>query len=300
MLICNFFILLRWWKFDKPQMYEGTLPPGVYLFEVWGGPAFTSDDKPIPGGFSSGKIILTEETNIFVHVGGGGSKAEDKENLPLGGYNGGGSTIYGRSGGGGTDIRLFEDSLYSRVIVAGGSGGGTESFGGGLNGHVIELPNRGNPGSQTKPGEGCYEGEGCNDGSFGYGGNATKEIGGGGGGGWYGGASGSKTPKDTWGAGGGGSGFVLTSSTIKDVPEGYKINDYLFFLHETVILSGNDKNLPENPESENGYAQITELKSIALRDCTLINFTPIRNREKRRTKTIAYSILYAALEDAMD
>ena len=39
------------------------------------------------------------------------------------GFNGGGTGISsGRGGGGATDVRIGQNSLYSRVIVAGGGG----------------------------------------------------------------------------------------------------------------------------------------------------------------------------------
>ena len=294
-------------EFSTPQKYELELEPGYYKFEVWGGAAPNADDIGRPGGYSSGRLFLTNYTKAFVYVGGGGCLDDDKKN-GVGGFNGGGSTSYGRSGAGGTDIRLFEDTFYHRIIVGGGSGGGTQSYGGGESGNTTDKKGRGKPGTQTGPGDGCYKGEGCTPGGFGYGGSQTDKHGGGGGGGWYGGASGYLTLEDgenaKWAAAGGGSGFVLDADHVSNVPEEYKLKDDLLYMTNTVILAGNDEGIPDNPNlskdnNYDGFARITILKLVEHPPCDPVVLTPVRYN-KKRTKVVTYSVLYAAIEDAMD
>lgn len=117
-----------------------TLPPGTYQFQCWGaqgGSNGTNSTYGITaqaggkGGYSIGQLTVSSATAVRVYVGGQGSAS-------AGGFNGGGSTTgtsqknangefgYSKMGGGGgaTDIRLSDGSLYSRMIVAGGGSGG--------------------------------------------------------------------------------------------------------------------------------------------------------------------------------
>lgn len=83
------------------------------------------------GGYSVGTIALYSNTIIYIYVGGQGKGTKNVQKIE-GGYNGGGAIIgYNQtgssnlglaSGGGGTDMRISHDSLYSRIIVAGGGG----------------------------------------------------------------------------------------------------------------------------------------------------------------------------------
>ena len=120
------------------------LTAGQYKLQCWGaqgGSNGTNSTYGITaqvggkGGYSEGIITLSQKTTVSVYVGGQGSSS-------AGGYNGGGSTSgtsqYDDSGhfgytkmgggGGGTDIRLSDGSLYSRMIVAGGGSGGAMSY----------------------------------------------------------------------------------------------------------------------------------------------------------------------------
>lgn len=75
------------------------------------------------GGYSEGEIKLTKGTKLYVYVGGRGNHGTSTAYTAHsgGGYNGGGNAGYGGGGGGGaTDIRIGGDTLYDRVIVAGG------------------------------------------------------------------------------------------------------------------------------------------------------------------------------------
>ena len=147
----------------------------------------------ICGGYSSGVLSLVKSGNIYVYVGGQGSSS-----AITGGFNGGGSGIRnGRGGGGASDIRIGQDSLYSRAIVAGGGGGsgvsssgsgkgvggGTSGLGGYTNETTINGSNRsGGGGTQTEGGI-SWKNVASTKGSFGQGGNAYSYSCGGGGGG---------------------------------------------------------------------------------------------------------------------
>ena len=122
------------YEYTTPQKTEVILKKGTYKLEAWGA---------LKGGYSYGTITLPEDTTVFVYPGG------------VNGFNGGGTgytgTIYwlpstcryqdgwdygsytSKNGGGATDIRIGTDSLYARVIVAGGGSGG-ENAGGGISG----------------------------------------------------------------------------------------------------------------------------------------------------------------------
>ena len=298
------FLLISEKIFSEPKSYELTLSPGVYKFELWGGSAFDVDGNYLKGGYSKGRIVLTDKTPVFVTVGGRGSKQSEGTSSPKGGFNGGGDAKGGRSGAGASDIRLLENTLYHRVIVAGGSGGGTKSYGGGLEGGYTNQEYRGTPGTQTGPGTGCYCSDDscdttqCAPGGFGYGGSSISAKGGGGGGGWYGGSSVASTGS-SWGAGGGGSGFVLTEQNVGITPSDYKLKDPIYFLADAYTLNGDKSQLPSYPSTTgDGWVNITLLQEIPIKECPVLN-TPIRLR-KQRTKKISYSVLYAALDDGQD
>lgn len=120
-----------------------TLPAGTYRLEAWGGQGgmYESGYAGGEGGYTDSTVSLTEETTLYVYVGGKGS------NYPSGTstFNGGGAgKDGGGAGGGATDFRLVKgtcsdySSLMSRILVAGGGGGsdrnGKGGAGGGLTG----------------------------------------------------------------------------------------------------------------------------------------------------------------------
>jgi len=80
------------------------------------------------GGYSRGYVYLEEGTILYIYVGGSGNTYYNEyygeyDYEEFTGFNGGGQRDYGYPGGGGaTDIRIEDDSLYARVIVAGGGG----------------------------------------------------------------------------------------------------------------------------------------------------------------------------------
>jgi hypothetical protein len=247
----------KMWKVMQSFVYTGTgepftLPAGQYLLMCNGAHGGKFSVGYNLGGLSMGVIHLTEETNMFAYVGGNGGDSQANGQPPTaGGFNGGAdgglpySSSYraGIGGGGGTDIRIGEDSLYARVIVAGGGGGApsystsyahiTGTGGGSVGGYVHSGgASEGKYASQT-------------DGySFGVGQVASEKMSnssngsngaGGGGGGWYGGYAIQEDGNYTSGNGGGGSGYVLTADSYK--PEGYLLGEE-YYLTDTFMCGG--------------------------------------------------------------
>ena len=280
-----------------------TLPKGVYRLEVWGSSSgwfdlenpsgVISGDGSGTGGYSKGTLTLGASTTAFLVNGGIGENG--------GRYNVSqtATRLYKTGSGGGTDIRLLQNTLYHRVIVAGGGGavgsrtpeyfsviypggggGGTSGTGG--------TGRYGGPGTQTSGG---VTGPGYNldnhwynDGSFGAGGYWSGNYSlmeGMGGGGWYGGGAGGyqltyqpvgqqTIPVYTRYPGGGGSGFVLTSATRGNAPSGYALGS-AYYLTDAETKTGRDTGNPiiepdgttaENGHLGGGYIRITVIQGM--------------------------------------
>ena len=254
-----------------------TLKPGTYTIECWGGQG-GSYNSYIGGygGYSKGTITLTKTTTVYVSVGGAGSSSSTAA-----GFNGGGTGISsGRGGGGATDVRIGQNSLYSRVIVAGGGGGagvtsananpcgcGGGEYGGdgyynNTTGSYTTGQNRsGGSASQTAGGITWSTGTQA---TFGQGGNASGYSCGGGGGGWYGGGGAYDSDSDSDGRwGGGGSGYVYTSSTAKNYPNGCLLNSTHYLTNAQTIAGNKSFKSPteknETGHTGNGFCRITNL-----------------------------------------
>jgi len=220
------------YEYTTPGMTEVILEPGEYFLEAWGaqGGSYSTTYTGGLGGNAYGSIELTEETTVYVYVGGQPETNTTSRTVVTGGFNGGGNGYnryysgtytYGQGGGGASDIRIGTDSLYARVLVAGGGSGSTNRTNGYYGG-----------GSTSGTGLSGYEATrttaGTN-GSFGQGGSATtsgnnyKYGSAGGGGGWYGGGASSSysdsTNYDTYS--GGGSGWVYTETNAQYTASSY-------------------------------------------------------------------------------
>lgn len=254
-----------------------TLAPGTYKLECWGGQGGTySSYIGGYGGYSKGTITLTEATTVYISVGGAGSSSSTAA-----GFNGGGTGISsGRGGGGATDVRIGQNSLYSRVIVAGGGGGaGVTSAnanpcgcGGGEYGgdgyyndttgsYTIGQNRCGGSASQTAGGKTWST---STQATFGQGGNASGYSCGGGGGGWYGGGGAYDSDSDSDGRwGGGGSGYVYTSSTAKNYPNGCLLNSTHYLTNAQTIAGNTYFTSPtgsaETGHTGSGFCRITNL-----------------------------------------
>lgn len=246
-----------------------TLKPGTYTIECWGGQGGTySSYIGGYGGYSKGTITLTKTTTVYVSVGGAGSSSSTAA-----GFNGGGTGISsGRGGGGATDVRIGQNSLYSRVIVAGGGGGagvtsananpcgcGGGEYGGdgyynNTTGSYTTGQNRsGGSASQTAGGITWSTGTQA---TFGQGGNASGYSCGGGG------AYDSDSDSDgRWG--GGGSGYVYTSSTAKNYPNGCLLNSTHYLTNAQTIAGDTSFTSPtgsaETGHTGSGFCRITNL-----------------------------------------
>lgn len=259
------------------SVQTATLTPGTYKLECWGGQGGTySGYIGGYGGYSKGTITLTKTTTVYISVGGAGSSSSTAA-----GFNGGGTGISsGRGGGGATDVRIGQNSLYSRVIVAGGGGGaGVTSAnanpcgcGGGEYGgdgyyndttgsYTIGQNRCGGSASQTAGGKTWST---STQATFGQGGNASGYSCGGGGGGWYGGGGAYDNDSDSDGRwGGGGSGYVYTSSTAKNYPNGCLLNSTHYLTNAKTIAGNKSFKSPtgknETGHTGNGFCRITNL-----------------------------------------
>lgn len=259
------------------SVQTATLAPGTYKLECWGGQGRTySSYIGGYGGYSKGTITLTEATTVYISVGGAGSSSSTAA-----GFNGGGTGISsGRGGGGATDVRIGQNSLYSRVIVAGGGGGagvtsananpcgcGGGEYGGdgyynNTTGSYTTGQNRsGGSASQTAGGITWSTGTQA---TFGQGGNASGYSCGGGGGGWYGGGGAYDSDSDSDGRwGGGGSGYVYTSSTAKNYPNGCLLNSTHYLTNAQTIAGDTSFTSPtgsaETGHTGSGFCRITNL-----------------------------------------
>ena len=274
-------------EYDEPGDYEFTAPAsGEYLLQVWGaeGGSYGGASTGVggKGGYSYGTINLDVGDKLYVYTGGQGTYGKTTTNTvkDSGGFNGGGDAAYlGGTGGGASDIRVNSDSLYSRVIVAGGGGGAysQSNYGasGGYGGGVIAGDGVyyssysdfiGHGGTQSAGGAGgtgsssAYNGA---DGTFGAGGatgnkrsSSSYASAGAGGGGWYGGGAAgnySGSSRTRAAGGGGGSGYVYTSATASNYPEGGTL-DSSYYLSNAETIGGNQSFVSPTGENETGHS----------------------------------------------
>lgn len=257
------------WEFQYtggPQSV--TLQPGTYVFECWGAQGGDwgfnpPNSKGGLGGYTKGTITLTQPQTFYVYVG-----------QASGPFNGGGYAANNpaASGGGATDFRLIGGAwddltgLRSRIMVAGGGGGGEcypGGAGGGLTGGTAGTGYCGSydkaatGGSQTAGGQAGYTyGHGYGAaGSFGKGApgipDASGDSGSGGGGGYYGGGS------TTYANGGGGG-----SSFISGHPGCNAVNASGVHTNQPVHYSGlvfTETEMQAGIWGGNGFARIIQI-----------------------------------------
>lgn len=263
------------------EVQTKSLYPGTYKLEVWGaqGGYRSSIQYGGLGGYSNGELVLTTSTTIYVYTGGSGN---------TGGFNGGGIRLTYKGGGGASDIRIGVDSLYSRVIVAGGGGSDGSSskvgmYGGGtIGGTTMESYGTGGYGG-TQIGNSWITAVHSTNvttqadamASFGYGGNGifySSGYGGAGGGGWYGGSGAyPDTSADDDRGGGGGSGWIYTASTFTTWQTGNATDAAKWLLNSSYYLSNaqtvaGNASIPTHDgsgtmtgNSGNGYVKITKI-----------------------------------------
>lgn len=279
------------WDFDYTgSEQEFTVPEGcegIYKLETWGAEGGSSNTPGGYGGYSYGNVLLIENEELFINVGGIGIKNQisqsNYDNIVTisGGYNGGG-VGYGNqtSGGGATHIALESGLLkefYSKydklVIVSGAGGGGSHTCGGNGGGYIAnsgcnDTSNGGGGGTQTSGGLGSYSNHSAfktgtlgayntygNKGEFGKGGNSGLN-GGAGGAGLYGGGGGCTEAKDT--GGGGGSSYIGNPSLIDKAMYCYNCQESNDEATKTISTTCTNSTPTENCAKQgNGYARIT-------------------------------------------
>lgn len=263
-----------------------TLNAGTYTLECWGaqGGYRSNASRGGKGGYSIGTLSLSSKTTLYIYVGGSGNSVTSANSSGYypGGFNGGGYRNTYKGGGGATDIRIGTDSLYSRVIVAGGGGSdGSSSQSGGYAGGTsgargsFGYGSYGYGGNQTATYSSlnAIASQGTNNNSsdcaagFGFGGfgcYSSSGYGGAGGGGWYGGQGTYPDGSgDDDGGGGGGSGYVYTSSTASNYPSGCLLNSSYYLTNAQTIAGNQSFTSPtgsyETGHAGNGYVRITNL-----------------------------------------
>ena len=247
---------------------------GYYNLEVWGAQGGNYNTTYVGGlgGYSKGIVHLEKGTTLYVCVGGQPQTVTTTKTAVPGGFNGGGNGFnrdysstytYGQAGGGATDIRIGQNSLYARVIVAGGGSGSNNRTSGYAGGGTSGVTGQsGYAGTQTSAGTGGSFGQG---GSASTSGNNYKYGASGGGGGFYGGGAGTSysdsTNYDKYS--GGGSGYVYTSSTASSYPSGCLLNSTYYLTASSTT---------EGINTGNGKATITYIgKEITIYDTSGAN-----------------------------
>ena len=247
---------------------EFTAPiKGNYFIQVWGaqGGYRTTAANGGKGGYSEGTINLNYGEKLYIYVGGSGNTGG-----PSGGFNGGGSKTTYPGGGGATDVRVEGNTLYHRIIVAGGGGsdgaaGYSGKAGGGLTGLTAtetDYCSGGEGATQMTAGLRGRFGQG-GSGGYNSAGSGGGGFGGAGGGGWYGGGGVDPDRSDDDRGGGGGSGFVYDGTNT--VPNKYAVTSHVITNGKT--LDGTSSEIPSHDGTSfmtgnegNGYAKITYIR----------------------------------------
>ena len=260
---------------------------GIYTLEAWGAQGgHRGGNNGGKGGYSKAEMYLVKGEVLYVYVGGSGSTLS--QDGVTKGWNGGGHTngyyttggvwheTTNMYGGGASDIRYAGNTLYNRVLVAGG-GGSVGAYGnaGGVGGGTSGGNGAGSYGSGAAGG--TLTAGGANYGTFGKGGNgiaANGGYGGAGGGGWYGGGgSGTDSSGDDDRGGGGGSGFAFTSSYASSVPSGYLVTSKNYLSNASLLNGATTFKSPsgtnETGHTGNGYVRITPKLINGVSDITI-------------------------------
>ena len=298
-----------------------TLPKGTYKLECWGaqGGSYSSTYTGGKGGYSQGVLTLNAPTLLYLYVGQQNNSYGTSAGASGGtAFNGGGAGkssyysstyTYSCSGGGGTDIRIGSDSLYARVIVAGGGSGSTNRSNGYAGG-----------GTTSKGYNSTYQATATTagiQGSFGVGADCVptatnyKYVAAGGGGGWYGGGSSTgRSDSDTsyCQQHGGGSGYVYTSSTASNYPSNCLLNSSYYLI--SAATTAGDSSFPspsggtETGHSGHGSIKITAIEVPGLISKILLKtssnkWTPLfGNSDNNNTnETVTINMSYTDSQD---
>ena len=275
------------WDFDYTggEQTFTALSTGTYKLEVWGAQGGKSNEGVGGyGGYSQGYIQLEKNSKVFVNVGGAGVETVDRENVALGGYNGGGpafacggkfecgtneTNAYVGSGGGATHIASASGVLAnlstnaSKILIVAGAGGGNYGThnggsGGGISGNSgVGDTIYATGGTQTSGG---LDRNGWN-GSFGLGSLWLEYVnskinftGSGGGSGLYGGGRGFYNSSGA----GGGSGYIGNALLSEKAMYCYNCEESSEENTKTISTTCTSVTPTKNcAKQENGYARIT-------------------------------------------
>lgn len=294
-----FFVLVLFlqYKLSKPGKYTVSVTPGRFKLEckgAQGGSSFRDGNQGANGGFgayTAGTMDISGERTFYVFIGGqGGSR---KNGDAKGGYNGGGnagsesppnSGDDGAGGGGGaTDVRLGNQTLAARIMVAAGGSGASSSHvgapGGDTSGRYFTDANILAVSAETSQSSGNEDGVG------GRGENVPKVFGiplpgspGGGGGGGYRGGKGGKFVEVNPHVGVGNSGSSYISGY-----SGCKKHDQLTFKDTSMIAGGST--------TTNGEFQLTIIFNCSKNcyTCTSADVCTKCNTGYRRYNNKCYS-----------
>ena len=235
---------------SSQEEYEVTLDKGYYLIQAWGASGSKAGSGIGGRGAYASTIYKVENDNqkIYVNPGNGG---DAMMGVGFSAYNGGGTSIYGGTGGGASSVSTssgelssLEGNKESIILVAAGGGGAGYNTNGGAGGDLVEGLDGSGYNSSTFAGQGASATSGGaggvkysttnasagSAGEFGLGGAASANnstyYGGGGGGGYYGGGGGSSYSRSTarrYGGGGGGVSYIksdLLSMTADIISNG--------------------------------------------------------------------------------
>lgn len=268
------------------QVYGGSLqlrlPKGIYRLECWGSRScrMRVGNRPQPeyvkfstGGYAAGTLTLVDAASVYMTAGGvgtgnGGYGVDTGTNA---------DTSRGVGSGSASDIRIESNTLYNRVLVAGGGGApGNESVFLGGGGGAVGIDGKsdytfpeylkpeadeqgsnygynGTGGSATQAGKNGFlsswsGGDNHIQPTFGFGGyyssrQEPNRIRRAGGGGWYGGGYGGQNSVTSDQGSGGGSGFAYSEETQMYVPVGYRLTS-TYWLSDTINISGWDTGSP--------------------------------------------------------
>lgn len=237
---------------------EVTLQPGTYKLQAWGAQGGNSGGK---GGYAEETIKLDNSTKVFINVGCSGDIDNSHKS-----FNGGGISLQSSSGGGASDIRISDNQMAHRILVAAGGGGSGLNTSGGAGGTEIGVnatTSNGGKGGSLNNYYKANENTIAFSGYFGYGGNQISgnpdTTGGAGGGGYFGGNAGTNNA-----GGGGGSGYVYQNPT-------YTAN--------TILIDGNsemptvDHSGTKIGQTRNGTILITKVEdNTSLTSFNISNF----------------------------
>lgn len=172
---------------DKQGRYIFFLKPGTYNIELYGAQGGAYENNAHNGGegaYVNGTISIVGGRHFYAYVGGQGT---NNKNPNGGGFNGGGNGDNNNfiGGGGSSDLRIDENDIEDRIIVAAGGSGTSSKLNGAPVGDVFGYCLYDD--EKVSPSHAVGQNDGNIDGIGSTGPNVDLSYGSGGGGGFKGG-----------------------------------------------------------------------------------------------------------------